>query len=221
MWILHDFFKGVIIGFVISAPLGPIGILCIKRALTEGRRQGYATGLGALSSDLLYATVAAFGVHFIIRFLMERSFWICLVGGIFLIGMGVSIYRKKISFHREEIEPLHLRRIFTSAFLLNIGNPFVLIVFLAVFSGFGFSGWIDMGRHLLLILSLLAGLASGGAAWWFFLTELSCLLRKKMHIRGIRIVNKISAALVVCLGLAVLLSLFFPIKIFNERFGSM
>src|SRR5690242_21391644 len=89
------FFKGLILGFAIAAPVGPIGVLCIRRSLADGQRAGLATGLGAASADALYGCVAAFGLTAISEFLVKQRFWLGLIGGLFLCYLGLRTFFTK------------------------------------------------------------------------------------------------------------------------------
>src|SRR4051812_43650135 len=86
---MFDFFiKGLILGFAIAAPVGPIGVLCIRRSLADGQSSGLATGLGAATADAAYGCMAAFGLTAVSTFLVNQRFWLGLVGGIFLCYLG-------------------------------------------------------------------------------------------------------------------------------------
>src|ERR1041385_1465797 len=89
---LNLMLKGVIIGFSIAAPVGPIGVLCVRRSLADGRRIGLAAGLGAATADAIYGGIAGFGLTAVSSFLVGQRFWLGLVGGLYLCYLGVSTF---------------------------------------------------------------------------------------------------------------------------------
>ncbi len=213
---LYYWFKGLLIGFVVSAPLGPVGLLCIKRVMNRGVFQGYATGLGAALSDGFYAALAAFGLAFVMNFLIREEHWLRLIGGLFMIGVGVFWLIKKKTYEDFKANPEkshHVGEAFSTAFLLNLADPILLIVYIAIFSGFGLS---DASHSFISASSLVVGVIMGAAAWWFVLVEIVSIFRKKLTAHALLIINKIMAFIVIAFGAFVLLTLVFQIKIFDR-----
>src|SRR6478735_6371119 len=89
---LGFFLKGLVLGFSIAAPVGPIGVLCIRRSLAEGRVVGFVSGLGAATADAFYGAVAAFGLTFISALLVSQQLWLRAIGGAFLCYLGVKTF---------------------------------------------------------------------------------------------------------------------------------
>src|SRR5262245_20855190 len=112
----------MVAGFAISAPVGPVNVLCISRTLSGGRRGGMLAGLGAAASDTIYGAIAAFSISFVIQFLLRELHWIRLIGGSLLIVIGITYYRKKPHpLPTEQHSSAHSE--FITAFLLNLTNP--------------------------------------------------------------------------------------------------
>jgi threonine/homoserine/homoserine lactone efflux protein len=133
--------RSILIGISIAAPVGPIGILCIRRTLAEGRIAGFISGLGAATADAFYGAIAAFGLTFISLFLLQHTFWLRLGGGIFLLFLGVRIFLAiPASSAENETSPGKKRGLlnyYASTFLLTITNPLTILSFAAIFAGIG------------------------------------------------------------------------------------
>ncbi|NTW61001.1 MAG: LysE family transporter, partial [Nitrospirae bacterium] len=133
--------KGLIIGFVIAAPVGPIGVLCARRTLMHGRRAGFFSGMGAATADAIYGFIAAFGLTFISAVLVDHQFTFRLVGGGLLLYLGVKAFLarpvKKTDLPRSA---RHYAGMYTSTFFLTLTNPMTILSFAAVFAGFGLAG---------------------------------------------------------------------------------
>ncbi len=213
---LYYWFKGLLIGFIVSAPLGPVGLLCIKRVMNRGLFQGYATGVGAALSDGFYAALAAFGLAFVMNFLIREEHWLRLIGGLFMIGIGIFWLIKKKTYEDFKEAPAkshHIGEAFSTAFLLNLADPLLLIVYIAIFSGFGLS---NASHSFTSALSLVVGVIMGAAAWWFVLVHTVLIFRKKLTAHALFVINRIMAYLVIAFGVFVLVTLVFQIKIFNR-----
>src|SRR3954468_17812764 len=128
---------GVILGFSIAAPVGPIGVLCIRRSLAEGRRVGLATGLGAATADALYGAVAAFGLTAISSFLIGQKSWLGLIGGLFLCYLGIRTFQSQPAENPATLPSGGLLSAYSSTLLLTLTNPMTILSFVAVFAAFG------------------------------------------------------------------------------------
>jgi len=184
---LELFVRGAIAGFAISAPVGPVNVLCISRTLTTGSRAGLVSGLGAAAADTIYGSIAGFSISFIIEFLLKEEFWIRLFGGILLIGLGVFYYFKKPkSLDEREKDSPHAELV--SAFLLNLTNPTTVLSFLAVLAVLG------LGQHYprLLTFVLVAGIFCGAMVWWIILTFASNHFRDRFNDRAMCWMNRIA-----------------------------
>src|SRR3989338_2198821 len=131
--------KGLILGFLIAAPVGPIGVLCIQRTLTKGRISGFVSGLGAATADAFYGAVAAFGLVIISNFLIEQQFILRLVGGVFFLYIGIkSFYSKPKEVDTDTKINAGLAKDYISTVFLTVTNPMTIISFTALFAGVGF-----------------------------------------------------------------------------------
>ncbi len=199
------FLKGFLIGFSIAAPVGPIGVLCIRRTLAYGRRSGLASGLGAATADALYGGVAAFGLTLISHFLIQQQFWFLLVGGVFLLYLGARAFLS----HPDGDPPLTRRSDLTGDFLstvfLTLTNPLTILSFAAIFAGLGLGAtggtYIDAGVMVL-------GVFLGSALWWWILSFGVGAFRDRFSLRGLRWVNRISGIIILGFGVAALGSCF-------------
>ncbi len=196
--------KGAIIGFSIAAPVGPIGVLCIRRTLAEGWASGLATGLGAATADAFYGCVAAFGLTFISGALIVQQMWIRLVGGLFLCGLGVKTLLARPAEQAAAAGRKSLASAYGSALFLTLTNPATILSFAAVFAGLGLAtgsgGYGGAAR-------LVSGVFGGSALWWLALSGGTRLLRSRFTPRGLRWVNRISGAVITGMGLLALASL--------------
>lgn len=197
------FLKGLILGFSIAAPVGPIGILCIRRTLQFGRSSGFFSGLGAAAADGVYGIIAAFGLTLISNFLIANQLWFRLIGGIFLLYLGVKTGIAKVQeINQSEVSHKTLLSDFISTFFLTITNPLTILSFLAVFAGLGLSSTGSYGDSIVLVF----GIFVGSAFWWLLLSEGVTLFRKKMSRNIMTWINRIAGLIIVGFGLFSLVS---------------
>lgn len=195
------FFQGIVIGFLIAAPVGPIGILCIRRTLGEGRACGLLSGLGAATADAVYACVAAFGVTFISDFLVNQSGWFRAAGGVFLCYVGLRPLLTKAGRQTSPLKGTGLVTAYASTFFLTLTNPMTILAFAAMFAGSGFatSAPRDGSAGILVI-----GVFAGSALWWVALSAGIGVLRDKLNLRSVQWINRISGAFIIAFGLLTL-----------------
>ena len=147
--------RGAVIGFSIAAPVGPIGVLCIRRTLAEGRVSGLLSGLGAATADAVYGVIAAFGLTYVSNVLVGYQTWIRLVGGLFLCYLGIKTYLSRPAEGPACAEGEGLLGVYVSTFLLTLTNPMTILAFTAVFAGLGIgSATGDYGSAALLVLGV-------------------------------------------------------------------
>jgi threonine/homoserine/homoserine lactone efflux protein len=194
--------RGLGLGFAIAAPVGPIGVLCIRRTLAEGRLVGLFTGLGAATADATYGAVAAFGVSAITSILVSQRLWIHLLGAIFLawLGLRTALARPtvtklvaKLDAAPEAADPQARRGLlaaWASTVALTLTNPTTILSFAAVFAGLGLAGASYTAAGL-----TVAGVFLGSALWWVILSGGVNLLRARFDARAMRWVNVISGLL--------------------------
>ncbi len=197
------FLKGIAIGFSIAAPVGPIGILCIRRTLSNGRASGLFSGLGAATADAIYGSIAGFGLTFISNFLVSQATWLRFAGGVFLIYLGARTFLSKTSEQQVTAKKMGLLGDYLSTFVLTLTNPLTIISFAAVFAGLGLgSAAADYGSAAFLVL----GVFLGSAFWWFLLSGGVALFRARFSLGGLRWVNRFSGLIIAAFGLLALVS---------------
>lgn len=196
--------KGLIIGFIIALPVGPIGVLCIRRTLTEGRVSGFVSGLGSATSDAIYGGIAKFGLAFILNFLINQQFWLRLVGGVFLCYLGIRTFLSNPADRVVSARSNGFIGAYTSTFFLAIINPMIILTFIAIFAGLGIA--TESGNCASAGV-LVTGLFSGSALWWFLLSRGVSIFRVKFNSCGLQWINRISSVIITTFGVIVLLSL--------------
>ena len=198
------FVRGLLIGFTIAAIVGPIGLLCIQRTLHKGFLYGLVTGLGAATADAMYGSIAAFGLTVITAFLVSEQVWIHLIGGLFLVYLGVRTVFTRPVERAAKAEANNFLSAYASTLLLTLTNPQTILSFAAIFAGLGVGG----GRGSILSATLVVGgVFLGSALWWVLLTGGLSLLRGKFTPRWFLWVNRISGGVIVLFGIFALLSL--------------
>ncbi|WP_449420263.1 LysE family translocator [Phormidium nigroviride] len=196
------FSRGLIVGFSIAAPVGPIGVLCIRRTLAQGRAVGLISGLGAATADGLYGSIAGFGLTFISGFLVSQQVWLRIIGGIFLCYLGITTFLAKPAQSAAEATGKGLIGAYASTFFLTVTNPLTILSFAAIFAGLGVasagSNYLDSGI-------LVLGVFLGSAIWWLLLSTGVSILRKKFDDRSLIWINKISGLIIIIFGIIALL----------------
>jgi threonine/homoserine/homoserine lactone efflux protein len=196
--------RGIIIGFSIAAPVGPIGVLCIRRTLAEGRAAGLLSGLGAATADAIYGFIAAFGLTFVSNILVGYQPFIRLVGGLFLCYLGLRMFVSKPVESGAQVQGGGLLRDYGSTFFLTVTNPMTIISFAAVFAGLGIgSATGDYAAAALLVL----GVFTGSALWWLILSGGVSLIRSRFTARTLGWVNKAAGVVILGFGVLAILSL--------------
>ena len=193
--------RGALAGLAISAPVGPVNVLCISRTITKGRMAGLVSGFGAAVADTLYGAIAGFSISFIISWLLEELFWLRLVGGALLIVIGIVYWFKKPKSLKESSgnQPAHSD--FVTTFLLTLTNPTTVLSFLAVLATLG------LGEHrpAKLSLFLVLGIFGGALLWWTLLALLSGHFRDRFNDRAIVWMNRIASFAIAGFGLITML----------------
>jgi len=195
------FYRGLVIGFSIAAPVGPIGVLCIRRTLAEGRGTGLATGLGAAAADGLYGAIAAFGLTTISDLLVRQETWLRLVGGLFLCYLGIKTFVTTPAERPATAKAGGSTTAFLSTLVLTLTNPMTILSFVAVFAGLGLGTGAGSYSSAALMVS---GVFIGSAIWWLLLTTGVGLFRDRFDSRRLRWVNRISGLVITGFGLLAL-----------------
>jgi len=196
--------KGLIIGFSIAAPVGPIGILCIRRSLAQGRLAGLLSGLGAATADALYGSIAGFGLTYVSNLLLRQQNWLSLIGGIFLCYLGIKTWLSRPVERAATAENKNLRGAYVSTFFLTLTNPATILSFAAIFAGLGLA---NTGADYLTASMLVLGVFSGSALWWLTLSGGVSLFRSKFTPHRLRWLNGLAGLVITGFGLLVLMSL--------------
>jgi threonine/homoserine/homoserine lactone efflux protein len=193
--------KGVIIGLSIAAPVGPIGVLCIRRTLAEGRRAGLASGLGAATADAIYGCIAVFGLTFISGFLVSQQTWLRLIGGLFLCYLGARALLTRPAERPAAASGVGLSGVYASTFILTLTNPMTILSFAAVFAGLGLA---NTGGDYVSALLLVGGVFLGSASWWLLLSGGVSLFRDRFGTSGLTWVNRVSGVVIIAFGVVAL-----------------
>ncbi len=183
--------KGIIIGVLASAPMGPVGILCVQRTLNKGRWFGFATGVGAALSDIIYALVTGFGLSFVVDIIedVRIAFWIKVIGSVLLFLFGLYTFRtnpvdkvKPVSHNKGSL--IHN---FVTGFFVTFSNPLIIFLFVAMFGQFTFilnDNPVPQAIGYIFIIV-------GALGWWFLLTWLIDKVRNQFNVRGIWMINRV------------------------------
>ena len=198
------FVRGLVIGFSIAAVVGPIGILCIQRTLQKGFLYGLVTGLGAATADGVYGGVAAFGLTLISALLLGQQNWIRLVGGLFLIYLGLKAALTRPAELAAPASGRNFPGAYASTLLLTLTNPLTILSFATVFAGLGVG---TAGKNNLSAALVAAGVFCGSCAWWLLLSGGVGLLREKMTARWLVWINRLAGAALLIFGIIALASL--------------
>lgn len=193
--------QGLILGFSIAAPVGPIGVLCIRRTMVEGRATGFASGLGAATADAFYGSIAGFGLTFISTFLIEQQIWLRLTGGIFLLYLGLRTFLSSPSDRTVRHDRSGIFGAYSSTLILTLTNPMTILSFAAIFAGLGLAA---TGGNYLSASLLVLGVFAGSASWWFLLSGGISLFRTKFSIEALGWINKASGLVITFFGMIVL-----------------
>jgi len=201
---LNFLVEGLLIGFSIAAPVGPIGVLCIRRSLADGARIGLLTGLGAASADAFYGAIAAFGLTAVSNLLMNHRFLLGLIGGVFLCYLGVRAFFAGVAEGGQAPPRVSALTAYGSTFVLTLANPMTILSFAAVFVGFG----IGAAKDYIAAGVIVAGVFVGSALWWLLLSSVVSLIRSRMTAASLQWVNRGSGVIIVAFGVYTLASAF-------------
>jgi threonine/homoserine/homoserine lactone efflux protein len=200
---LTFFPRGVAIGFAIAAPVGAIGVLCIRRTLADGRLTGFVSGLGAATADAIYGAVAAFGLSGVAGLLTGAQTSIRLVGGLFLLYLGARTALARPTAKTTAASGIGLAGAYASTLALTLTNPSTILSFVAVFAGLGLA---DAGGDPAAAALLTTGVFFGSALWWLILSGAVSLLRATLTPVRLVWVNRASGGIIAAFGIAALAS---------------
>jgi threonine/homoserine/homoserine lactone efflux protein len=205
---LGMFLRGLLLGFSIAAPVGPIGVLCIRRTLADGRLAGFCSGLGAATADATYGAVAALGLTAVSRALTQQQDGLRLLGGLFLLYLGARTALAAPAAQAAAVagRGRGLAGMYVSTLALTLTNPTTILSFAAVFAGMGFAA--EAGGNVSLTGALLVlGVFLGSGVWWFILSGGVSLARRRVTPRVLAWVNRVSGGILCAFGALALASL--------------
>lgn len=205
--IFEEIIKGCIVGLAVSAPVGPLGVLCIQRTLNKGKWSGVVTGLGATTSDIIYAMLVGFGMNFMMEFIDDHQYWIQLLGSLVIWFFGFKISRSKVTprdkknYDRRKkmvTESPALNKVedgllkdYLTAFGLCFSNPLIIFLFIGLFAQFHLFATDSIAIDLMTILSIIGG----AFVWWLILTWFVGKFKENFRERGLKILNKITGGI--------------------------
>ena len=193
-------YKGILIGILVSAPMGPIGLLCVQRTLNKGQWHGFFSGVGAACSDLFYAGIVCLGMGFVVDFIEGNRGVIQIIGSIFLLAFGIYTFLSNPSkqLHKPKEQINSIPQDIISAFFLTLSNPFIIFIYLVLFSRFNF---ISHDEKLFSMLLGLLSILAGALSWWFLITFFVGKLRKVINLRGLWLLNRIVGTVIIVLSI--------------------
>ena len=189
--------KGMIIGIVASAPMGPVGVLCVQRTLNKGRAYGFVTGTGAALSDILYALLTGYGLSFLYEIINNQTalFWIQIVGAAIMFMFGLHTFRTNPIKNTRNVSrnKSSLLQNGVTGFFITLSNPTIILLFLGLFTPLNFM--LPEQSFFMQFIGYLS-IFGGAMLWWFFITYVVSKLRVRFDVRGIRVINRIIGAAV-------------------------
>lgn len=185
-------------------PPGPVGVLCIQRTLSKNQKSGFVSGLGAASADAIYAAIAFFSLAIILEFIERNSLIITLVGGLVVVGLGFRILFSNpvIQIRRNRAGKTNLAQDFLTVFLVTIANPLYVFFFIILFAIFGLN---TASVGLFQSSFMIVGVFLGASSWWFALSVIVNLFRKKFRPRHLLWINRIAAIIIIILGIGAMM----------------
>jgi threonine/homoserine/homoserine lactone efflux protein len=203
------FLKGLLIGFSIAAPVGPIGLLCIQRTIAYGRKSGLVSGLGAATADGFYGMVAGLGLTAVSALLISLQVWVRLVGGAFLLYLGIRTLLSAPAANSAASTHRGLLSDYVSTVFLTLTNPMTILSFAAVFAGVGL---LSSNRDFVSAFALVAGVVLGSSAWWLALSGGISFFRERFTQGSLKIVNTLSGAILIVFAVSAFASILKSLK---------
>ena len=197
--------KGLLIGILVSAPMGPVGMLCIQRTLSKGRWHGFVTGLGAMVSDIIYAMLTSLGMGVVVNFVEANQAPLQLAGSLVLSFFGYYIYQSNPvkNLRKQKERKQSFTQDFITAFLLTFSNVLIVLLYIGLFARFGF---ILPDHSLGMIIGGIICIGIGAISWWLFITYIVSKLRKWFNVRGIWLMNRIVGSTIIILSIIGIIS---------------
>jgi threonine/homoserine/homoserine lactone efflux protein len=196
--------QGIVLGLSIAAPVGPIGVLCIRRTLTNGMLIGFISGLGAATADATYGFIAAIGISAVSAFFLDHQSYLRLVGGMFLLYLGYTTFKSMPAEAAANASGEGLIGAYASTLFLTLTNPLTIMSFAAVFAGLGVSA---IGENSISSFFLVIGVFLGSMLWWLILSGMVNVLRHNFDHKRLKLVNQLSGLIITGFGIFSLISL--------------
>jgi threonine/homoserine/homoserine lactone efflux protein len=197
-----DLVKGIAVGIVIALPVGPVGVLCVRRTLFQGPSFGFVSGLGAATADTIFGIIAGFGLTIVRDVMLRFQDWLGAAGGLYLLYVGIRALAAADQGEAEPVDEDALLAAYVSTFALTITNPITILAFAAIFAKVGVSaqgGYLDTGV-------LVAGVFSGSLLWWLGLSFGIAWLRKVTGTIRLAWINRISGFILASSGLGLFIA---------------
>lgn len=207
---------GIMIGVLVSAPMGPIGMLCVQRTLNKGRWHGFVTGLGAALSDVIYAIFTCLGMGVVVNFVEANQAPLQIAGSLVLGIFGYYIFQSNPvrSLRKRKEQKLSFTQDFITAFLLTFSNVLIILLYIGLFARFGFV--LPETSFWMMVCGIVC-IGLGAVIWWFGITYIVSKLKKWFNLRGIWMLNKVVGAIIIGVSLvgvaSVLLSSYFQLPL--------
>lgn len=201
---MDELIRGLVVGVALAAPVGPVGLIVIRLALTHGQGPAVTAGLGAAVADGIFGAIGGLGLTLIQTFITSNQAALASIGGVILIVLGIGTYRQTVAFDDRPVTFDSMVRDFTASFSLAITNPATMIAALGLFATLG---TVNPLATPVRAAMLVGGVFVGSALWWITLSGLAVTLRQRMR-QSLPWINRISAALFFLIGVGVLLSVF-------------
>ena len=198
------FLKGIAVGFIIAAPVGPVGMMCIHRTIADGKISGFVTGLGAAIADTLYGCIAAFGLGFLAAELINYQMPLRGFGGVVLCVIGIRALLNRRAPNPAAPKRDQLFPVFVSTFIITVTNPLTILSFVAIFAAIGIA---EVREQMGWGIALVAGVFIGSAAWWVLLTSIAGIFHKRLDDTTAIWVGRFSGVVILGFGLVLLASL--------------
>ena len=199
--------KGILVGLVVSIPLGPMGVLCLQRTLNKGKSSGFSSGMGIATADAIFALIAGLGISFIIHFLSEQQLIIKIIGGLIIAFIGLKIFIanpvKQLKKHRKEGK--NLFEDFISILFMTLSNPLTIFLYIAIFAGLNLH---DISSGYSSALLVVAGVFMGASLSWFTISTVVNHFRANIRLRRLMWINRIAGITIILFGVFAICSLF-------------
>jgi threonine/homoserine/homoserine lactone efflux protein len=202
------FIQGMIIGLTLAVPVGPIALMCIQRAVTDGRLHGIASGIGVATADSFYAGVTFFGLTAISGLIIAHQFSLRLAAGIVLILVGIRIFLSMPAPLSVKTEHETYLKDYLSMVAIAIANPLTLIFFVAILPGFGV---VFHENSVVSASEFVGGVFFGSTLWWIILCGSIGSFRSRISGEHLGLINQVSGVLIVIFGVGMVLLVMLPL----------